>query len=591
MNKFKSITQSLRWFMAFLLVAFVAGCGGGSGGGVAPSHTKAITAYSLAAYSAAVVTINEPLKTIQVVVPNGTPVTALKALVATFTSTGAGLPTVGGVNQVSGTTANDFTLPKPYIVTAADGTTATYTVTVSVALNSAKAITSYSLGGTAGAITGSASPFAIAVTVPNGTSLSGLIATFATTGNSVTVGTPAVTQVSGNTVNTFPASPGSLAYTVHAADGTTAIYNVTVTVAASAAKAITSFSFVGYTPTVAITGTSSPFAIAVTVPNGTIVTNLVATFVTTGSSVTVGTAPAVTQTTGSTANNFTSPVAYTVHAADTTTAIYNVTVTVAAAAGPVVCTTGTLNCVDLGTAANYVILAKASVTTIPASVVTGDIGLSPAAGSFLIGFPTSPQLDATGCFSTSTQVIGKLYASDYSTNGCTTPALLTAAVGTGNPTGMEAAYTNANLLQPSGGGDTAVGGVACPGLAGPGGTAGAFGGMTLTPGVYTCTVTIDIATGRNLTLNGAGIYVFRTTAGMTQASGTQVILTGGALPQNVFWVPAQTVSIIGTAGVATKMAGVILAKTNIAVGTNATVNGRLLSQTAVTLDAATITQP
>jgi hypothetical protein len=39
------------------------------------------------------------------------------------------------------------------------------------------------------------------------------------------------------------------------------------------------------------------------------------------------------------------------------------------------------------------------------------------------------------------------------------------------------------------------------------------------------------------------------------------------------------------------MAGVILAKTNIVVGTNATVNGRLLAQTAVTLDAATVTVP
>ena len=115
--------------------------------------------------------------------------------------------------------------------------------------------------------------------------------------------------------------------------------------------------------------------------------------------------------------------------------------------------------------------------------------------------------------------------------------------------------------------------------------------MTITPGVYTCTVPISIATGTNVHLNGAGVYVFRTTQGITQASGTQVILTGGAMPQNVFWVPALTVAITGTAGVTTKMAGVILAKQNIAVGTNATVHGRLLARTGVSLDAATITQP
>ena len=68
-------------------------------------------------------------------------------------------------------------------------------------------------------------------------------------------------------------------------------------------------------------------------------------------------------------------------------------------------------------------------------------------------------------------------------------------------------------------------------------------------------------------------------------------MAGGALAQNVFWVPALTVNIVGTAGVTTKMAGVILAKTNIVVGTNATVNGRLLAQTAVTLDQSTVTKP
>jgi hypothetical protein len=194
-------------------------------------------------------------------------------------------------------------------------------------------------------------------------------------------------------------------------------------------------------------------------------------------------------------------------------------------------------------------------------------------------------------------VTGKIYAADYSSvNGCATPTtdtatLLTVAVGTGNPVGMEAAYNNANLLVPAGGGDAGAGGVACPGLTGPGATAGAFGGMIITPGVYTCTVSIDIATGTNVTLSGAGVYVFRTSQGITQASGTQVILTNGALAQNVFWVPALAVAITGTAGTATKMAGVILAKTDITVGTNATVNGRLLAQGAVSLDQATVTKP
>jgi uncharacterized membrane protein len=161
--------------------------------------------------------------------------------------------------------------------------------------------------------------------------------------------------------------------------------------------------------------------------------------------------------------------------------------------------------------------------------------------------------------------------------GGTTTVDLTTAVGD-----MGTAYTAANNMVPAGGGL----GTACPGV---GGTS-AFGGQTIIPGVYTCSA-IDIATATNVTLSGAGVYVFRTAGGITQAAGTQVILSGGAVAQNVFWVPAQTVTITGTAGGTTKMAGVILAKTNIIVGTNATVNGRLLAQTAVTLDQATVTKP
>ena len=250
----------------------------------------------------------------------------------------------------------------------------------------------------------------------------------------------------------------------------------------------------------------------------------------------------------------------------------------AAGAGPTgaVCTGA--GCVSLGAAGNYVILAKTGVSTIPNSVVTGNVGLSPAAGSFLTGWSETAN-GAPVTYTTSAQVAapGKLYAANYS--GGTTSVDLTTAVAD-----METAHTAANGMAPAGGGDPAVGGTACPGT-------GALGGLTLTPGVYTCTTLVSIATGTNVTLSGAGVYVIRTTQGISQASGTQVILANGALAQNVFWVPALTVNIVGTAGATTRMAGVILAKTDIVVGTNATVNGRLLAQTAVTLDQSTVTTP
>src|SRR4051812_25425729 len=89
--------------------------------------------------------------------------------------------------------------------------------------------------------------------------------------------------------------------------------------------------------------------------------------------------------------------------------------------------------VSLGSAVNYAILAKSGVSSVPTSAITGNIGLSPAAASFITGF--SLILPAGGAFSTSSQVTGNVYASDYATP---TPATLTTAIAD-----MQTAYTNA----------------------------------------------------------------------------------------------------------------------------------------------------
>jgi hypothetical protein len=307
--------------MALLLSALVAGCGGGGGqdpilgsaGGFA-SNTKAITTYSFVGFSGFAGVVNEPAKVIAVTVPFGTNVTAL---VATFTHTGTGVK-VGAVAQTSGTTANNFTAPVAYTVTAADGSTATYAVTVTIAPNPAKAITAFSIGGAIGAINEPAK--VIAVTMPFGTNVTALVATFTTTGASVKVG--AAVQTSGATANNFTAP---VAYIVTAADATTATYTVTVTLAPNPAKAITAYSFIGFSGFAGVINEPAK-TIAVTLPFATDVTNLIATFTTTGASVRVG---ATVQTSSATTNNFTAPVAYTVTAADATTATYTVTVTLA----------------------------------------------------------------------------------------------------------------------------------------------------------------------------------------------------------------------------------------------------------------------
>ena len=304
------------------------------------------------------------------------------------------------MTQVSGTTQNDFTNPVLYKVTAADGTWATYTVIVTIAPSTAKAITGFSFAGhpgSTGTITGATSPYAIAVTVPYGTNLTTLVATFSTTGASVKVGS--AVQVSGTTQNDFT---NPVAYVVTAADSSTATYNVTVTVALNTAKAITAFSFAGYPgSTGTITGATSPYAIAVTVPHGTIVTSLIADFTTTGASVKVG---STVQVSGTTQNDFTNPVAYVVTAADSSTATYNVTVTVVATANP--------TAPPLGEAGRFAILAHGGVTTTgtPASAISnGDIGVTPAARSFITGFtPVGSQ----GAFAELTN--GMSYAPDDS---------------------------------------------------------------------------------------------------------------------------------------------------------------------------------
>jgi len=89
------------------------------------SSVKAITAYSFTSPAATGV-INEGAHTIAVIVPAGTNVTAL---VATFTTTGDSVK-VGSTPQISGVTANNFTSPVTYTVTAADLSTQTYLVTV-----------------------------------------------------------------------------------------------------------------------------------------------------------------------------------------------------------------------------------------------------------------------------------------------------------------------------------------------------------------------------------------------------------------------------------------------------------------------------
>ncbi|PKN91377.1 MAG: hypothetical protein CVU44_19890 [Chloroflexi bacterium HGW-Chloroflexi-6] len=243
---------------------------------------------------------------IALTVPDGTDAANL---VTIFTTTGTSVK-VGGVTQVSGITANDFSSPVTYTVTAADGLTRDYIVTVALVSSTTKAISAFGFASPAatGIITGTD----IAITVPYGTDVTALTPTITHNGASVSPDSD-ITQNFTNPVT----------YTVTASNTTTQDYTVTVTVAANTAKEISAFSFDSVPATGVITGTN----IEVTVPFGTDVTALAATFNTSGASVKVG---ATTQTSGSTTNNFSGLVVYTVTADDNSTQNYVVAVTVAA---------------------------------------------------------------------------------------------------------------------------------------------------------------------------------------------------------------------------------------------------------------------
>ena len=399
----------------------------------------------------------------------------------------------------------------------------------------AKAITAYSLAGVTG--TKNETAKTIAVTVPNGTNVTALVATFTITGASVKVG--GVAQTSRTTANNFT---NPVAYTVTAADGTTAIYTVTVTVAAVTAKAITAYSLAGVAGTI----NEAAKTIAVTVQSGTNVTALVATFTITGTGVKVG---AVTQTNGTTANNFTGPVAYTVTAADGTTATYTVTVTVAVGAGPAP--------VNLGTAGTFAILTKAGITNVPTSSITGDVGTSPITGA-AIGI-------------TCVEVTGAIHSVNAAGPACSLidPVFLTTAV-----SDMEAAFTDA-AGRPAGVGPFLNLG------------AGTVAGQTLVPGIYTWGSNVTITT--DLTLSGGAndVWIFQITGTLDLAAGKQILLVGGAQAKNIFWQVAD----VSALNAGSHIEGIILAQTNIALVSGATVNGRLLAQTEVTLQANTVTQP
>ncbi|MHB8474468.1 MAG: ice-binding family protein [Sulfuricaulis sp.] len=240
-----------------------------------------------------------------------------------------------------------------------------------------------------------------------------------------------------------------------------------------------------------------------------------------------------------------------------------------AAAGPTGAVSTAAGGVPLGAAGYYAILAKAGVSTVPNSVVTGNVGLSPTARVGLTGWSETAAADNSDLYSTSAQVAapGKLYAADYAEP---TPTNLGTAV-----LNMEAAYTDA-AGRPAGVGATNLNR-----------GAGTLTNDTLVAGTYTWNSALNIPTDLTLSGSATDVWIFQVAGTLDMAAAKKVILSGGALPQNIFWQVSGAV----TMGAGTHFEGIILGKTGITFGTLASINGRLLAQTAVVLDETTVTVP
>lgn len=215
--------------------------------------------------------------------------------------------------------------------------------------------------------------------------------------------------------------------------------------------------------------------------------------------------------------------------------------------------------INLNSAAGYAILAGSAVSNVPASAVTGNVGLSPAAGSKITGFGAG-------------EITGIVYTADATGPAGSVP----------NATGLTAAKGDLTVAYNDAAGRTATDIVLL---------AGNIGGLTLTPGLYKSSGSLQISSG-DLTFDALGdpnaVFIIQIASTLNTTSGRQVILAGGALAKNIFW----QVGSSATLGTTTVMKGTIMADQSISLNTGARIEGRLLARiAAVTIKSSTVVKP
>ncbi len=155
--------------------------------------------------------------------------------------------------------------------------------------------------------------------------------------------------------------------------------------------------------------------------------------------------------------------------------------------------TTTMTTVSLGGTSSLAILAGSGITNTGATVITGDMGLSP--GSSIGGFPP-----------------GILNGTQHINDAISDQAKLDLTAAYNDLAGR----TSTDIVTLSGN----------------------IGGLTLTPGLYKSTSSLAVSSG-DLTFdakgNASAVFIIQIASTLTTTSGRQVILSGGALASNIFW--------------------------------------------------------
>ncbi len=217
---------------------------------------------------------------------------------------------------------------------------------------------------------------------------------------------------------------------------------------------------------------------------------------------------------------------------------------------------GKLAGVNLRGSGNFAILSKSGITDVYKSSITGNVGSSPITGAAILV--------------TCTEVVGTIYSVDAAGPlpcAITNATLLTSAV-----SDMQTAYTDAA-------------GRKNPDFIELG--AGTIGGLTLISGLYKWSSSVTIPTDLSISGGRNDIWIFQVAGNLDMSSAVRITLSGGALAKNIYWVVAGDVTL----GTTSHFEGTIIGKTGINMQTGASINGRMLAQTAVTLEMNTVIMP